>query len=165
VVHEEGNDHEVKICIAAVGQRMPDWADAAVREFIGRMPRDFRVELREVKPEPRNGQPLARLQAAEAMRLRAALPPDALVVAMDETGRDWTTAQLAAALSEWRDGARSPVFVIGGADGLDPQIKREAALCLRLSSMTLPHALARVLLAEQIYRAWSILNAHPYHRS
>ena len=154
----------MKICIAAVGQRMPGWADAAVREFVGRMPRDFRVEVREVKPEPRSGQTVARLQAAEAVRLRASLPEDPLVVAMDETGRDWTTAQLAAALSEWRDGARNPAFVIGGADGLDPQIKREAALCLRLSSMTLPHALARVVLAEQIYRAWSILSAHPYHR-
>jgi 23S rRNA (pseudouridine1915-N3)-methyltransferase len=154
----------MKICIAAVGQRMPDWADAAVREFLGRLPRDFRVEVREVKPEPRNGQPVSRLQAAEALRLRAILPDDALVVAMDETGEDWTTAQLAAALGQWRDSARHPAFVIGGADGLEPQIKREAALCLRLSSMTLPHALARLVLAEQIYRAWSILAAHPYHR-
>ncbi len=154
----------MKICIAAVGQRLPDWADAAVREFTGRMPRDFRVEIREVKPEPRNGQPVARLQAAEALRLRAVIPDDALVVALDESGRDWTTAQLAAALGQWRDGARDPAFVIGGADGLDPQIKSAAQLCLRLSSMTLPHALARVVLAEQIYRAWSILSAHPYHR-
>jgi 23S rRNA (pseudouridine1915-N3)-methyltransferase len=154
----------VKIVIAAVGQRMPGWADAAVREFTGRMPRDFRVEVREVRPEARSGQPVARLQAAEAARLRAAIPDGALVVAMDETGRDWTTAELSAALGQWRDAARDPAFVIGGADGLDPQLKREAALCLRLSSMTLPHALARVVLAEQIYRAWSILVAHPYHR-
>ncbi len=143
---------------------MPAWADAAVREFTARMPRDFRVEIREVKPEPRNGQPVARLQAAEALRLRAVIPEDALVVALDESGRDWTTAQLAMALGQWRDGARDPAFVIGGADGLDPQIKGAAQLCLRLSSMTLPHALARVVLAEQIYRAWSILSAHPYHR-
>ena len=154
----------MKIVIAAVGQRMPGWADAAVREFTGRMPRDFRVEVREVRPEARSGQPVARLQAAEAARLRAAIPDGALVVAMDETGRDWTTAELSAALGQWRDAARDPAFVIGGADGLDPQLKREAALCLRLSSMTLPHALARVVLAEQIYRAWSILVAHPYHR-
>jgi len=154
----------VKICIAAVGQRLPTWAATAVQEFVERMPRDFRVEIKEIKPEPRNGQPVARIQAAEAARLRAALPADALVIAMDETGRDWTTAQLAEALGQWRDAARDPAFVIGGADGLDPQFKREAALCLRLSSMTLPHALARVVLAEQIYRAWSILSAHPYHR-
>ena len=144
---------------------MPDWADAAVREFVGRMPRDFRVEVREVKPEPRNGQAVARLQAAEAQRLRAALPDGALVVALDETGRDWTSAQLATALGQWRDGAREPAFVIGGPDGLDPQLRSQASVCLRLSSMTLPHALARVLLAEQIYRAWSILADHPYHRA
>lgn len=154
----------MKICIAAVGQRLPAWAATAVQEFVERMPRDFRVEIREIKPEPRNGQPVARIQAAEAARLRAALPADALVIAMDETGRDWTTAQLAEAMGQWRDGARDPAFVIGGADGLDAQFKREASLCLRLSSMTLPHALARVVLAEQIYRAWSILSAHPYHR-
>ncbi len=154
----------MKICIAAVGQRMPGWAEAATREFLDRLPRDFRVELREVRPEPRNGQSVARLQAAEAQRLRAVLPGDALVVAMDEAGRDWTTAQLASALGAWRDAARQPAFLIGGADGLDPELKRGAALSLRLSSMTLPHALARVVLAEQIYRAWSILNAHPYHR-
>jgi 23S rRNA (pseudouridine1915-N3)-methyltransferase len=155
----------VKICIAAVGQRLPAWASTAVQEFVDRMPRDYRVEVKEVKPEPRNGQPVARLQAAEAVRLRAALPADALVIAMDETGRDWTTAQLAEAMGQWRDGARDPAFIIGGADGLDPQLKREATVCLRLSSMTLPHALARVVLAEQIYRAWSILSAHPYHRA
>jgi len=155
----------VKICIAAVGQRLPAWADAAVLDFVGRMPRDFRVEVKEVKPEPRNGQPVARLQAAEGERLRAAVPADYLLVAMDERGRDWTTTQLADAMGQWRDGARDLAFIIGGADGLDMQLKRQADLCLRLSSMTLPHALARVVLAEQIYRAWSILSAHPYHRN
>jgi len=155
----------MKICIAAVGQKMPAWAEAAVGDYLARLPRDFRVTLREVKPEPRNGQAVARLQAAEAQRLRAALPDGALVVALDETGRDWTSAQLAAALGQWRDGAREPAFVIGGPDGLDPQLRSQASVCLRLSSMTLPHALARVLLAEQIYRAWSILADHPYHRA
>ena len=143
---------------------MPDWAQAATQEYLGRLPRDFRVELREVRPEPRSGQGVARLQAAEAQRLRAALPDDALIIALDEAGKDWTTVQLAEALGGWRDAARQPAFLIGGADGLDPELKRSAALRLRLSSMTLPHALARVVLAEQIYRAWSILSAHPYHR-
>lgn len=154
----------MRLTIVAVGQRLPAWAQDAVSEFLGRMPRDFRVEVREVKPEARHGQPVARLQAAEAERLRAALPPQGLMVLMDETGKDWTTAEFAAALQSWRDRACDPVFVIGGADGLDPGLKREAALSLRLSSMTLPHALARVVLAEQIYRAWSVLAAHPYHR-
>ena len=154
----------MKICIAAVGQRMPSWADEAVQEFIGRMPRDFCVELRQIKPEPRRGQAPAQLRAAEAARLQAVLPAGSFVVALDETGSDWTSAQFASALSAWRDQARSPAFVLGGADGLDAQFKRRAPLCLRLSSMTLPHALARVVLVEQIYRAWSILSAHPYHR-
>ena len=155
----------MKICIAAVGQRMPSWADDAVREFVDRLPKEFQIELREVKPEPRKGQAPARARAAEAARLRAALPAGAYVVAMDENGRDWTSEQFADSLSSWRDEARQPAFVLGGADGLDPQFKQQAPLCLRLSSMTLPHALARVVLVEQIYRAWSILSAHPYHRS
>jgi 23S rRNA (pseudouridine1915-N3)-methyltransferase len=155
----------MRIWIAAVGQRLPDWAEQATREFLGRLPREYKVELREVRPEPRNGQPVARLQAAEAARLRAALPDGALLVALDEQGRDWGTARLAQALGQWRDAAQEPAFLIGGPDGLDAQLKTEAALNLRLSSMTLPHALARVVLAEQIYRAWSILAAHPYHRA
>jgi len=155
----------MKICVAAVGQRLPSWADEAVREFVARMPRDFRIEVRQVKPEARTGQAVARVQALEAARLRSILPADALVIAMDEGGTDWTSAQFAAALSAWRDAARQPAFVLGGADGLDPQFKRQAALCLRLSSMTLPHALARVILVELIYRAWSILASHPYHRN
>jgi 23S rRNA (pseudouridine1915-N3)-methyltransferase len=155
----------MKIWIGAVGQKMPAWADAAVDDYLARMPRDYRIEVRSVRPEPRNGQSVARLQAAEAVRLRAALPQDAVLVAMDETGKDWTSAQLAAALQGWRDETREPAFLIGGPDGLDPALQAQAALRLRLSSMTLPHALARVVLVEQIYRAWSILASHPYHRA
>jgi len=154
----------MRICIAAVGQRLPAWAGAAVDEFVARMPRDYRIELREVRPEPRNGQPVARLLAAEAARLRAALPDDAERIALDERGEDWTTVQLAQALGTWRDAACTPAFLIGGADGLDPELKDSAARRLRLSSLTLPHALARVVLVEQLYRAWSILTSHPYHR-
>jgi len=154
----------MKICIAAVGQRLPPWAQQAVEEFVGRLPKDFQIELREVKPEPRKGQALERARAAEAARLQAVLPAGSFVVAMDELGRDWTSAQFATSLSAWRDAARPIAFILGGADGLDPRLKQQSALCLRLSSMTLPHALARVVLVEQIYRAWSILSAHPYHR-
>lgn len=155
----------MKIFVAAVGQRIPSWAQDGVREFVERMPRDCRVEMREIKAQARKGQPVARLQSDEATRLRAALPADALVVALDEHGQDWTTARLAEELGAWRASGRDPAFVIGGADGLDPAFKRQAQLCLRLSSMTLPHALARIVLVEQIYRAWSILAAHPYHRA
>jgi 23S rRNA (pseudouridine1915-N3)-methyltransferase len=154
----------MKIRVAAVGQRQPRWVDEAVADYLGRFPADFEVTLREVRPEVRTGVPAARLLAAEATRLRAALPEGALLVALDERGRDWTTRQLADALRGWRDAGEMPAFVIGGADGLDPDFKRSARLELRLSSLTLPHALARVLLIEQLYRAWSILAGHPYHR-
>lgn len=158
----------MKITIIAVGQRQPAWAQSAVADYLSRFPADFKVELKEVKAEPRSGksnEAVQRLVAAEAARIRAATPPDGRVVALDERGADWTTDALAASLARWRDEAVHPVFVIGGPDGLDPQLKRSAQAQVRLSSMTLPHALARVLLAEQLYRAWSMLANHPYHRA
>lgn len=155
----------MKIAIVAVGQRQPDWAETAVADYLARFPADFRVELKTVKAETRAGQPAAKLMAAEAERIRAALPAGSLLVAMDERGRDLSSAQFAQQLGKWRDAAETPAFIIGGADGLDPALKREARLLLRLSAMTLPHALARVLLAEQVYRAWSLLANHPYHRA
>lgn len=155
----------MKLAIVAVGQRQPAWADQAVADYLGRFPSDFRVTLKEVRPEPRSGTPTAKLLAAEAERLRAAIPAGSLIVALDERGRDWTTAELAQQLGRWRDAAETPCFVIGGPDGLAPEFKHSARLLLRLSSLTLPHALARVLLAEQLYRAWSLLAGHPYHRA
>lgn len=155
----------MKITIAAVGQRQPAWADQAVADYLARLPSDFSVTLKEVKPEPRGGAPVERLLAQEAERLRAAIPPGSVVIALDERGKDWTTVQLAEALGAWRDASEPVAFVIGGPDGLAPTLKRSARLQLRLSSLTLPHALARVLLAEQLYRAWSLLAGHPYHRA
>jgi 23S rRNA (pseudouridine1915-N3)-methyltransferase len=155
----------MKISIVAVGQRQPPWVDAAVSDYLGRFPSDFEVRVVEVKPEARSGQPIERILAAEAQRLQAATGQSTMVVALDERGKDWTTAQLAEQLSAWRDASERVAFVIGGPDGLDSDFKRAARLQLRLSSMTLPHALARVLLAEQLYRAWSILSHHPYHRA
>ena len=158
----------MRITIVAVGQRQPAWAQAAVGDYLARFPADFKVDLKEVKAEPRSGkgnQPAQRLIAAEATRIHAVLPPSGRVVALDEHGADWTTGKLAAMLGRWRDESARPVFVIGGPDGLDPGFKQAAHTQLRLSSMTLPHALARVLLAEQLYRAWSILTNHPYHRA
>jgi 23S rRNA (pseudouridine1915-N3)-methyltransferase len=155
----------MKIQIVAVGQRQPAWADQAVRDYLDRFPADFGVTLREVQPEPRSGAPVERLLAAEAERLRGALPAGSVLVALDERGRDWTSAQLADAIGRWRDASEPVSFVIGGPDGLAADFKKSARLLLRLSSMTLPHALARVLLAEQLYRAWSLLAGHPYHRA
>ncbi len=155
----------MKIAIVAIGQRQPRWADEAVADFLGRFPPDFAVGLRELKPEPRDGRPPERIRAAEGERLRAALPAGAVRVALDERGRELTSAAFAAQLGRWRDGGESPAFVIGGPDGLSEPLRREANLLLRLSAMTLPHALARVVLVEQLYRAWSILAGHPYHRA
>jgi len=155
----------MKLAVVTVGQRQPAWADRAVADYLGRLPDEFAVVLKEVRAEPRRSVPVARLLAAEAGRLRAAIPQGAVVVALDERGRDWTSMQLAEAVGRWRDAGDAVAFVIGGADGLDPEFKRSARVLLRLSSLTLPHALARVLLVEQIYRAWSLLAGHPYHRA
>lgn len=158
----------MRITIVAVGQRQPAWAQAAVTDYLTRFPADFKVDLKEVKAEARSGkgnEPVQRLMAAEATRIRAAVPSDGRIVALDERGADWTTQKLAATLGRWRDEGAHPVFVIGGPDGLDVGFRQAAHTQLRLSSMTLPHALARVLLAEQLYRAWSMLVNHPYHRA
>lgn len=155
----------MKIFIAAVGTRMPGWVDEAYAEFAKRMPREMTMELLEVKAEPRtSGKPAAALMAAEAARLRAVLPARCRRVVLDEQGSDLTTAALAQRLEKWLAGGEDVALLIGGADGLDPTLKQEAAETLRLSSLTLPHALVRVLLAEALYRATSILKGHPYHR-
>jgi 23S rRNA (pseudouridine1915-N3)-methyltransferase len=158
----------MKITIVAVGQRQPAWAQAAVADYLARFPGDFKVELKEVKAEPRSGkgnEPVQRLLASEAGRLRTAVPEGSYLVALDERGADWTTEKLATSLGRWRDDGEHPVFLIGGPDGLDPGLRQSARAIVRLSSMTLPHALARVLLAEQLYRGWSMLANHPYHRA
>ena len=156
----------MRITIVAVGQRSPAWADAAVNEYLSRLPADFKVECKLVKAEPRQGNvPVARLLKAEATRVRAALPDGAWLIALDERGKDWTTQQLAEQLQRWRESTNDIAFAIGGADGLDPDFKHAARMQLRLSSMTLPHALAKVMLVEQLYRASSMLAGHPYHRA
>jgi 23S rRNA (pseudouridine1915-N3)-methyltransferase len=155
----------MKLAVLAVGTRMPSWIEEGYREYAKRMPRRAKLELAEIKPEPRSsGKSVAQLLAAEADRIRAALPKGARVIALDERGKDLGTAALAAHLEEWMQAGGPVAFLIGGADGLDPALKRSSAMQLRLSSMTLPHGLARVLLAEQLYRALSIIDGHPYHR-
>jgi 23S rRNA (pseudouridine1915-N3)-methyltransferase len=143
---------------------MPAWVNAGYDEYAKRMPRDFAIELIELKPEPRDrGKTVAQLLTAEALRIRAACAGFQLI-ALDERGAAWTTSQLAAHLERWRDGALDVAFVIGSADGLDPALKHAADAVMTLSSMTLPHGLARVMLAEQLYRAVSVNAGHPYHR-
>ncbi|CAJ4397615.1 23S rRNA (pseudouridine(1915)-N(3))-methyltransferase RlmH [Burkholderia pseudomallei] len=156
----------MKLHIVAVGHKMPGWIASGFDEYAKRMPPELRIELREVKPELRSGSRTAdSVMAAEQQRIEAALPKNARVVALDERGRDWTTMQLAQALPAWQQDSRDVAFVIGGADGLAPALKSRAELLLRVSSLTLPHGMVRVLLAEQLYRAWSITQNHPYHRA
>lgn len=155
----------MKLLVAAVGTRMPDWVDAGFAEYAKRLPREMPLTLLEVKPEPRNsGKPVAALMAAEAERLRAALPPRCRRVILDERGTDLTTRGLADRLALWLAAGDDVAFIVGGPDGLDPAIKKEAHESLRLSSLTLPHGLARVMLAEALYRAASLSKGHPYHR-
>lgn len=154
----------MKLALVALGTRMPAWVDAGFAEYAGRLPRDWPLALVEVKPEPRDrGRSVPQTLAAEAQRLDAACA-GSTVVALDERGEAWTTREFATRLARWQDDARSVAFVIGSADGLDDGFKRRAQARLALSAMTLPHALVRVVLAEQVYRAWALLAGHPYHR-
>jgi 23S rRNA (pseudouridine1915-N3)-methyltransferase len=155
----------MKLLVAAVGQRQPAWADEAWADFAKRFPPEMRLELKALKAEPRSsGKTAAQCMAAEAQRFEAALPKGARRVVLDEFGTRRTTSQLAERLQLWRGEGRDVALLIGGPDGLDPAIKTSADETLRLSDLTLPHAFARVILAEALYRAWTLANGHPYHR-
>ncbi len=154
----------MKLLIVAVGQRMPDWAQTAYDDFAKRFPPDCRVEIKTVKTEPRGSKTLETLYAAERARIEAAIPKGARIVVLDERGSQLTTVALARQLKSWQLEGDDVALVIGGPDGLDPEFKAKAHMRIRLSDMTLPHAFARVLLIEQLYRAWSINANHPYHR-
>lgn len=154
----------MKLLVVAVGQRVPDWAQTAWDDYAKRFPPELRVELKAVKTEPRGSKTLQTLYAAERQRIEAATPKGARVVALDERGQALTTLALADRLKAWQLGGDDVALLIGGPDGLDPALRQAAHERIRLSDMTLPHAMARVLLIEQLYRAWSINANHPYHR-
>jgi 23S rRNA (pseudouridine1915-N3)-methyltransferase len=155
----------MQLHIIAVGHKMPSWIETGFQEYAKRMPPDCRVLLREIKPIERSGSKTAEtVMALEAEKIEAALPKNARIIALDERGKDWTTMALSQNLSGWQQDGRDVAFIIGGADGLDAQFKSKADILIRISSMTLPHGMVRVLLAEQLYRAWSITQNHPYHR-
>ena len=154
----------MKLYVVAVGQRVPDWAQTAWDDYAKRFPPELRVELKAVKTEPRGSKTLETLYAAERERIEAAIPRGCRVVALDERGTSLTTVALAAKLKAWQLEADDVALVIGGPDGLDPAFRQAAHERIRLSDLTLPHAMVRVLLVEQLYRAWSINAGHPYHR-
>lgn len=154
----------MQLWIAAVGDRPPAWAQAGYEEYAKRFPRESRLVLKAVKAEARDGRPPAALMAAEAQRLEAAIPKGARRVVLDERGSALGTRQLAERWTRWLGDGRDVAFLIGGPDGLAPALKAGADETLRLSDLTLPHALVRVILAEALYRAWSVVAGHPYHR-
>ena len=146
----------MRLTIITVGHKMPDWVTTATQDYMKRMPADCSIEIKEIKPDLS--------PAKEAVKMSSAIPKGSRVIALDERGKDQTTQQLATQLANWRQEGVDIAFLIGGADGLDTSIKENAQALWRLSSLTLPHAMARVLLVEQLYRAWTILQGHPYHR-
>lgn len=158
----------MKLTLVAVGQRLPGWAETACDDYLKRFPPDWRVSLKTIKAEPRTqGLTVDALKAAEARRIEAAILKDAKGarrVVLDEHGSRLTTAQLAQRLQAWQLDGREAVLLMGGPDGLADSVKQAGDESIRLSDLTLPHALARVLLAEALYRAWSVQAGHPYHR-
>lgn len=145
---------------------MPEWIKTGYLEYIKRLPREISVQLVEIKPEKRTtGKPMEQLLCVESQRIRAALPSDCHIVVLDEQGQQYTTIKLAHVIKQWAMDGSDIVFIIGGADGLHPTIKQAASDMMALSKLTLPHGLVRVLLAEQLYRAASIIKGHPYHRA
>lgn len=155
----------MNITVLAVGTKMPRWVDDAVLDYSKRFGRDINYVLKEIKPEKRGaGVNAAQGMAAEEKRLLEAIPQNAFLVVLDERGQAPTSMQLAEHLKTWQENGEHVCFIIGGADGMTDTLKQKARLMLRLSSMTLPHGMVRVLLTEQLYRAVSILHNHPYHR-
>ena len=154
----------MRLVIVAVGQRVPDWALTAWDDFAKRFPHELKIELKAVKTEPRGSKTLETLYSAERARIEAAVPKGARIVALDERGTNLTTNALATRLTDWQMGGGDVALIIGGPDGIEPAYRQAAHERIRLSDMTLPHAFARVLLIEQLYRAWSINANHPYHR-
>jgi 23S rRNA (pseudouridine1915-N3)-methyltransferase len=155
----------MQLIIAAVGHKMPDWIASGFAEYAKRMPPECRIRLLEVKPVERSGSKTAHTaMQLERSRIEAVLPKGVRIIALDEHGRDLTSVGLSQLLMQWQQDGRDTAFLIGGADGLDPALKARAEGLIRISSMTLPHGMVRVMLAEQLYRAWSITQNHPYHR-
>jgi 23S rRNA (pseudouridine1915-N3)-methyltransferase len=155
----------LKLWILAVGNKMPDWVSEAFAEYAKRMPREARIELVEIKPEKRSGgKTVEQIQTSEMERIQTALPAAAMHVMLDERGAEMSTLELADNMKFWLQEGRDVAFVIGGADGLHPGLRQRAGKLMSLSRLTLPHGMVRVLLAEQLYRAMSVIQGHPYHR-
>jgi 23S rRNA (pseudouridine1915-N3)-methyltransferase len=156
----------MRLHLIAIGQRMPDWVSAGFEDYAARMPRDARLHLNALNiPARSRAMDAETLRRSEAQALLSAIPQQALVVALDERGQVVDTKTLAARFAGWQQSGRDVAFLVGGANGLEPGVRDRADWIWSLSPLTFPHMLVRVLVAEQLYRAWSLLNHHPYHRA
>jgi 23S rRNA (pseudouridine1915-N3)-methyltransferase len=156
----------MRLHLLAVGTRVPHWVETGFAEYSARLPRHLRPVLHEIPTEARSGAgPADRYRAKECERILAAVPKGAALVALDGRGRSWSTAELAERLRAWMSAGRDLALAIGGPDGLDPHCLELADEQWSLSALTFPHALVRVIVAEQLYRAWTLLEGHPYHRA
>lgn len=157
----------MRVTVLAIGQKMPAWAQTAFDDYAKRMPSEWKFSCKALKAEPRGNTSAEKIMAIEGQRILQAvqsLGPQTQLIVLDEHGQRWRSTELSAQLKMHQDQGHDVAFVIGGADGLAPAVKQAARQRLRISDMTLPHAMVRVLLTEQIYRAWSLLAGHPYHR-
>lgn len=155
----------MKLYMLAIGHKMPAWIAQGFQEYAKRMPREAPIVLLELKPEKRSSRTVEQVMEIERDRILAALPAHSIMIALDERGKAWHTTELAQQFTGWQHKGQDIAFIIGGADGLHPDIKRQAHQLIQLSALTLPHGMVRVLLAEQLYRAYSIIHHHPYHRA
>lgn len=153
------------IRVAAIGQRMPQWVTTAWQEYARRFPRNIRLEIHEIPMERRGkNADISRIRQQEGQALLDSVPKGALTIALDGKGKPWSTMQLSSQLEAWMAGGRDVCLMIGGPDGLSVDCLAQADAQWSLGPLTLPHPLVRVVLSEQLYRAWSIVNHHPYHR-
>ncbi len=155
----------MRIVLIAVGSKMPAWVEQGYQEYARRLPADCALQLVEIPAGKRGkGADIARITRREGEKMLAAAPKGAHIVALEVTGRAWSTENLSAELDNWLHDGRDVVLLVGGPEGLAPECVARAEQRWSLSRLTLPHPLVRIVVAEQLYRAWSILQNHPYHR-
>jgi len=154
----------MQIHLIAVGNKMPSWVQQGYNEYAKRLPRECELVLKEISPDKRRSGDIARITKDEGERMLAALPPRAHIVTLDIPGKPWSTEDLAKSLRRWLENGQSVALMVGGPEGLSQEVRDKAQESWSLSPLTFPHPLVRVVVAEQIYRAWSLLNNHPYHR-
>ncbi len=155
----------MRIHLIAVGKKMPEWVNSGYLEFSKRMPPELQINLIEITPSVRNKTtPIEKNIKEEGERIHSAIPSNSRLIVLDEKGKNFSSVDLSKKMESWLPMGQDISIVIGGADGVDNVIKQQAVEKWSLSSFTLPHALVRVVIAEQLYRGWSILKGHPYHR-